>query len=145
MNLSLRNIDVVQRTFRAVAANGQDAAELFYARLFETAPHLRALFHYPIPDQAAKLMLTLHAVVDALDDFERIRPAVEALGARHRDYGVEAADYHAVGDALIWTLRQGLGDAFDRETEAAWTATYATLSTIMIAAASPPPQGTPDA
>jgi len=40
-----------------------------------------------------------------------------------------------VGAALIWTLSQGLGEAFTDEVETAWVETYNTLATTMKAAA----------
>ena len=43
--------------------------------------------------------------------------------------------YESVGIALLWTLEQGLGDAFDDETREAWATAYGTLASVMIAAA----------
>ena len=40
-----------------------------------------------------------------------------------------------VGGALIWTLQQGLGEAFTPEIEASWVAAYTALSGVMIEAA----------
>ena len=40
-----------------------------------------------------------------------------------------------MGQALLWTLDQGLGDAFDAETESAWTAAYTLLASTMVDAA----------
>jgi hemoglobin-like flavoprotein len=36
---------------------------------------------------------------------------------------------------LLWTLEQGLGDAWNRELKDAWTAVYVVLSGAMIQAA----------
>jgi hypothetical protein len=41
-------------------------------------------------------------------------PAVKGLGARH-SYGATAADYAVVGEALLWTLVQGLGESLIRK------------------------------
>jgi len=46
-------------------------------------------------------------------------------------YGVREKDYDTVGQALLWTLRRGLGEAFTTEVEAAWTNVYATLASAM--------------
>jgi nitric oxide dioxygenase len=40
-----------------------------------------------------------------------------------------------VGETLLWTLEQGLGEAFTPEVKEAWTEAYALLSGAMIAAA----------
>jgi hemoglobin-like flavoprotein len=81
------------------------------------------------------LMQTLTVVVNSLDKLEQIVPAVQALGRRHAGYGVREAHYTTVGEALLWTLEQGLGEAFTPEVRAAWTTAYGTLATVMIEAA----------
>jgi nitric oxide dioxygenase len=73
--------------------------------------------------------------VGGLDNLEALVPAVEAPGARHATYGTTAAHYAPVGEALLWTLGQGLGDAFTPEVEAAWTKVYGVLAATMQAGA----------
>ncbi len=41
------------------------------------------------------------------------------------------AHYDSVGAALLWTLEQGLGDAWTAEVKAAWAAAYALLAGVM--------------
>jgi hemoglobin-like flavoprotein len=82
-------------------------------------------------EQRRKLMQMLAVAVAALDRLETLRPALEALGRQHIDYGVENRHYSLVGAALLWTLEQGLGDEYTGSVRDAWTAAYTTLSTIM--------------
>ena len=77
---------------------------------------------------------TLSVVVRSLDRLEQIVPAVQALGRRHAGYGVRASHYDTVGQALLWTLGQGLGDGFTLELRDAWTEAYTVLATVMIEA-----------
>lgn len=126
-------IDLLQSSFRKVAPISEAAAGLFYDRLFEIAPEVRALFKSDMTEQGRKLMATLGAVVSGLRDPDAILPAVRALARKHVSYGVKAEHYAPVGAALIWTLEQGLGDGFDRPTREAWLAAYAMLSEAMIA------------
>ena len=58
-------------------------------------------------------------------------PHVKALGARHAGYGVTVAHYGIVGDALMWTLERGLGDAFTPEVRSAWAKVYGVLAGTM--------------
>ena len=44
-------------------------------------------------------------------------------------------DYDKVGEAFLWTLDQGLGDAFTSEVKEAWVVTYTTVADVMKAAA----------
>ncbi|HYU50793.1 MAG TPA: globin family protein [Candidatus Limnocylindria bacterium] len=112
------------------------ASDLFYARLFELDPKLAALFaETDMRRQGRMLMQTLAIVVKSLDDLSVVVPAVEALGRRHVAYGVQPDDYGTVGGALLWTLEQGLGEAFTPAARAAWAGAYGIVSSVMIAAA----------
>jgi hemoglobin-like flavoprotein len=61
----------------------------------------------------------------------QLLPVVRSLGARHVSYGVRDKDYDTVGQALLWTLRKGLGEAFTPDVEAAWSNVYAALASAM--------------
>jgi nitric oxide dioxygenase len=106
-----------------------------YGRLFEIAPEVRPLFKGDMTEQGRKLMATLAVVVGGLKDLDAIALAAQALAVKHVAYGVRAEHYTPVGEALIWTLEQGLGEAFDAPTREAWVAAYGTLSGVMIAEA----------
>ena len=128
-------IELVQSSFAKVAPIADTAAQLFYARLFEIAPSVKPLFHGDMAEQRRKLMAALGVVVKGLTNLEAVVPVAQALAVRHVGYGVKAADYAPVGEALLWTLQQGLGEAYTPEVATAWTTAYQTLSGVMIAAA----------
>jgi len=130
-------IALVRDSFAKVAPIAETAAGLFYGRLFETTPEVKPLFRGDMKEQGRKLMATLAVVVKGLDNLPAIVPVAEALARRHVDYGVLPEHYASVGVALLWTLGQGLGEAFTPEVEAAWTQAYTTLSGVMVAAAYP--------
>ena len=125
----------VQASFQKVAPIADQAAALFYARLFETAPELRALFTGDMEVQGQKLMAAIATVVDGLGEIEAIAPAVRDLAKRHVAYRVRPEHYKLVGAALLWTLEEGLGRDFTPTVRAAWTEAYGTLSEMMVAAA----------
>ena len=124
-------IKLVQDTFRQVAPIAETAAQLFYARLFELDPDLELLFKGNLSEQGRKLMQMLGVAVNGLDRLEQLLPVVQSLGTRHVSYGVRDKDYDTVGQALLWTLRKGLGEAFTPDVEAAWSNVYATLASAM--------------
>jgi len=125
-------ISLVQTSFAKVAPIAATAADLFYGRLFETAPEVRRMFPDDLAEQKKKLMTMLGMVVGSLIRLDQLLPAVRALGQRHADYGVTAAHFAPVGGALLWTLEQGLGEDFTPEVKDAWTAVYTVLSSLMI-------------
>ena len=128
-------VKLVQDSFAKVAPISQKAAELFYGRLFEIAPQVRAMFPDDMTEQRKKLMATLAIVVQGLNNLDAILPAASALAKRHVSYGAEPAHYPVVGQALLWTLEQGLGPSWTPEVAAAWTGAYTTLSVFMISEA----------
>ncbi len=130
-----QQIALVQSTFPAVVPIADQTTALFYARLFELDPSLRRLFQGQMADQRKKLTDMLAFAVNQLERPELLMPALRELGRRHVGYGVQDAHYATVGDALIWTLRQGLGPTFSTEVEAAWTALYKLISVAMRGAA----------
>jgi nitric oxide dioxygenase len=132
-------IKLVQTSFAKVAPIAATAADLFYGRLFEIAPQVRAMFPDDLSDQKKKLMAMLGFAVAGLSHLDTLVPAVQALGRRHVGYGVTAAHYTPVGAALLWTLQQGLGEAFTPEVKDAWATAYIILSTTMIDAANEKP------
>jgi hemoglobin-like flavoprotein len=127
-----QQIKLVQDSFAKVALISEQAAALFYGRLFEIAPEVKPLFGGDMKEQGRKLMATLAVVVDGLADLDAILPAASALAKRHVGYGVKPGHYAPVGEALLWTLERGLGAGWTRELAAAWTAAYTTLSQFMI-------------
>jgi hemoglobin-like flavoprotein len=125
-------ITLVQESFAKVVPIAATAADLFYGRLFEIAPEVRAMFPDDMTEQKKKLMTMLGIAVGALTRLDQLLPAVRALGHRHADYNVGARHFAPVGAALLWTLEQGLGKDFTPEVKEAWTAIYAVLSSLMI-------------
>src|ERR1700760_1831287 len=117
-------IKLVQESFAKVAPISEVASELFYGRLFEIAPSVRAMFPADMTEQRRKLMMMLAAVVNGLGNLESILPAASALAKRHVGYGAKPEHYPVVGSALLWTLEKGLGEAWTPELASAWTAAY---------------------
>ena len=130
-----KQVELVQSSWAKVAPNADQVAPMFYNRLFEIAPEVKPLFTSDIQEQGKKLMQMLNVAVTSLTKLDAIVPAVQELGTRHNDYHVEPEHYNSVGQALLWTLNEGLGEEFTPEVEEAWIETYVTLSTVMQEAA----------
>ncbi len=133
-------VNLVQQSFAKVAPISDQAAVLFYDRLFEVAPTVKAMFPADLREQRKKLMATLAVVVNGLGRLELVLPAASALAKRHVSYGAKPEHYPVVGGALLWTLEKGLGDAWTPEVADAWKTAYGTLSGFMISEAYGRPQ-----
>jgi hemoglobin-like flavoprotein len=124
-------VDLVQRTWRAVLPVGDTAAELFYGKLFSLDPSIQALFRDDLREQGRNLTSMISVAVGSLSRPQRIMLAVQQLGRRHAAYGVEPRHYELVGTALLWMLEHVLGEAFTPEVREAWTEVYNLLATTM--------------
>ncbi|MCW6053105.1 hypothetical protein K4039_24280 [Lyngbya sp. CCAP 1446/10] len=129
--LDITQVELVQSSFNKVKPIADKAAELFYQRLFELDPSLRPLFKGDMKEQERQLMTTLEFAVKGLRQPEKIVAVVQNLGRRHAGYGVQDEYYDTVGQALLWTLAQGLGVEFTAPVQTAWEEAYTFLSEIM--------------
>lgn len=130
-----QEITLVRQSFAQVVPIADQAAALFYARLFELDPSLRGLFRGDMAAQGKKLMQTIGYCVASLERLTTIIPVVRDLGLRHAAYQVRDEHYETVGAALLWTLEKGLGTGFTAETRAAWAKVYWLLAETMKAGA----------
>jgi hemoglobin-like flavoprotein len=124
-------IALIQTSWAQVEPIADTAAQIFYERLFATAPEVRPMFPDDLTEQRRKLMATLGMVVKALPKLAQIVPNVQALGRRHAAYGVAPEHYAIVGSALLWTLAPGLGESFTDAHAAAWAEAYGLLADTM--------------
>jgi hemoglobin-like flavoprotein len=130
-SFSTTHVAELRRTWALVEQIADEAAQLFYARLFELDPSLRLLFHTDPVVQRQKLMEALALIVTCADQPNAVLPMLSALGERHAGYGVREEHYASAGEALLWTLDQGLGLLHTREAREAWVATYQFVATAM--------------
>ena len=137
--MNTQQIELVQASFEMVRPIADQAAEAFYARLFEIAPQYRSMFKHDMKKQGAMLMSTLGLAVGSLKNLDAIMPAVRALGKRHAGYGVTPEQYQPVAEAFLWTLQHYLGEDYTPELQAAWVEAYTTLAGAMIEAAEAQP------
>lgn len=138
--------NAIRRSWRLCIPIAETVADLFYRRLFELAPQYRDLFSADMSAQKKKLIRMLAFIVksmewsdeqwaDEVNPDEDLMLVVLALGRRHTHlYRVPKEAYAVVGEALMWTLKQGLGDALDAKTSSAWALLYELLSKTMMMA-----------
>jgi len=126
-----RQKTLVQDSFASLAPLLEDAAALFYRRMFELDPMIRRIFPEDMGSQHRKLAQMLTAAVKGLDHLEQLVPVLQDLGQRHAAYGVSKRYYETGGAALLWTLEKGLGPAFTPELKEAWATVYAFLTMTM--------------
>ena len=123
---------LIQRNLDVVLDSAPDLAARFYAKLFQHHPELSSLFvRRPLAVQERMLLEAIAAVVDHLDDAPWLDQTLRVLGAKHVDYGVTDEMYAMVTSALIDTLRDASGQAWDEPTHQAWSAALAFVAERM--------------
>jgi hemoglobin-like flavoprotein len=123
---------LVQETWSQVEPIADQAAALFYHRLFEIAPAVKPMFaKTDMKRQGQMLMQALSLTVKGLDEPAKLMPVLQKLGERHASYGVHDEHYDTVGEALLWTLGEGLGKSFTTPVKNAWATAYALVAGVM--------------
>jgi hemoglobin-like flavoprotein len=118
------------KTFRGV--NPQLIGDIFYSKLFADNPSLRKMFPRQMNEQYQKLIDMLNTIVARLNSLHELADDIAAMARRHAEYGIKPAHYRLMGNALLWTLKQGLGRDWTPETEHAWTTCYNLLADTMM-------------
>lgn len=130
--LSTDDIEKVRDSFDRIWPISTQTAGLFYDRLFEIAPEVRPLFRHDIDEQKRKFIATLAVIVGSLDNTNKLVALTDHLARQHGDFGVRPAHYAIVGEALLWSLERGLGEAWTPGVAASWNKAYGIISTFMI-------------
>ena len=86
-------------------------------------------------EQRKNLLTTLAMVVRSLHTPEKIMRPAQNLAVKHVGYGVKPEHYALVGNALLRTLKKGLGAAHTPEVRDACVEDFRTLAGIMKEAA----------
>jgi len=109
----------------------------FYDALFARDPSLRAMFRDDLEGQGMRFMSTLKTIVNALDSEEELVAKMADLARMHQILGIQPAQFDTMGEALMETFTQLLGDAFTPELEAAWRKAYGRISQAMLQSIAP--------
>lgn len=133
--MNAEQIELLKSSWAKVVPIKDTAAELFYGKLFEMDPAVKPLFKGDMKEQGRKLMAAINTVVNGVDKLDTMVPILQEMGKRHVAYGVKDAHYDTVGAALLWTLGQGLGEAFTPEVKEVWTGAYGAIAGVMKEAA----------
>ena len=127
------NVELLEQSFKLVAPKGEALVSRFYERLFQKYPSVKPLFaHTSLAEQKKKLLASLVLVIQNLRRPDKLTEVLQALGARHVDYGAQPAHYDAVGENLLAVLGEFAGPAWTPEVKQAWTEAYGAITTIML-------------
>jgi len=110
----------------------QYSSKIFFDRLAEVEPSLGEQFSGETNVHSDKLATVLQIAVISVRNLDALVPMLKLLGSEYRSYGARPEYYEIFGDVLLWTLRQGLGEAYTEEVNEAWTTLYGIISEMMM-------------
>ncbi len=126
-----KQIDLVQASWEKILPFRDDAAALFYERLFELDPAMRRFFNDDMYEHGRRMMYQLGAAIGSLGRLQKVIPMLQELGIRQIQQSVQHGDYTTARNALLWTLEQGLAEEFTVDVRTAWNETYSLLTGVM--------------
>jgi len=127
------DLDALETSFDLIAPRGDELMDVFYARLFTTAPAVEPLFAAAdMRRQKAMLLRALVLLRQSLRDLDAIAPTLRGLGARHAAYGAQPAHYPVVGAVLIASMAEIAGLDWRPEYEDAWAEAYSIVAGAML-------------
>lgn len=122
----------IRESFDLIAPQADALVSVFYQKLFEDHPQLRAMFPIDMGEQKKKLLAAVGLVVKNVDKLDRIEPALKEMGTRHNAYGTLDAHYPIVRDTMLAAMAQVAGDAWNETYHDAWEAGLNAVAGIMV-------------
>ena len=129
--MSPEEVRLVREGWRSIVPIRDTFAELFFGKVFELDPSLRALFRNDLKEQGRNFVAMMSIALRHLDHPEKVLHALRELGQRHVRYGVREQHYEVVATALMLSLGVCACDAFTAEARAAWERAYGLLAGAM--------------
>lgn len=130
--MTSREIQLVCETLPLLRELSGPLGQLFYGRLFQRDPELRALFRGDVRVQGKKFTDMLTALAEGMGDLDQHRASLVAMGLRHVGYGVKPEHYERTAEALLWAMAQCLESEFTPEVRSAWRALISEVAVMML-------------
>ncbi len=134
-DLSARQIEIVKSTAPVLADHGIAITTHFYKRMLDAHPELNNIFntvHQATGAQPAALAHAIWAYASNIDNLGALSTAVSRIGHKHASLNVTPEQYPIVGEHLLASIKEILGDGVDEPVLDAWREAYAQLAKIFI-------------
>jgi nitric oxide dioxygenase len=133
--LSAQTIAVVKSTAPILTEHGETLTRHFYKRMFAHNPEVAPFFN-PAHQEAGKQQRALAGAITAyaanIDNLEVLGGAVELIAQKHASLMIKPEHYPIVGENLLASIREVLGEGATEEVVSAWEEAYGFLADILI-------------
>lgn len=133
--LNEKTMYVVKSTAPILQAHGEALTRHFYQRMFKHNPEVTPFFN--LSNQAAgsqqrALAGAIAAYAANIDNLEVLGGAVELIAQKHASLQIKPEHYPIVGENLLCSIKEVLGDGATDEVIEAWGEAYNFLANILI-------------
>jgi hemoglobin-like flavoprotein len=131
--MTSEQIKLIKKTWKIMmGVDPKIIGDAFYSKLFVDHPALRKMFPTDMEKQYVKLVDMLTSIIMHLDYHTNVdMDKLTEISKKHVAYGVKTVHYDMVGNALLWTLKKGLGFEWSQDVNDAWTECYRSLTNTM--------------
>lgn len=133
--LSAQTIAIVKATAPVLDEHGETLTKHFYKRMFAHNPEVLPFFN-PANQAGGTQQRALAAAICAyaanIDNLEVLGGAVELIAQKHASLMIKPEHYPVVGENLLASIREVLGDAATDDIINAWAEAYGFLADILI-------------
>lgn len=133
--LSPQTIAIVKSTAPILSEHGETLTRHFYKRMFKHNPEVAPFFN-PANQAAGNQQRALAGAITAyaanIDNLEVLGNAVELIAQKHASLMIKPEHYPIVGESLLASIREVLGEGATDEVIAAWGEAYGFLADILI-------------
>jgi nitric oxide dioxygenase len=133
--LSEKTISIVKATVPALQENGETLTRHFYKKMFERNPEVRSFFNpanQASGGQQQALAGAICAYAANIDNLGVLTSAVELIAQKHASLRIKPEHYPIVGENLLLSIKEVLGEAATDEVITAWGEAYQLLADILI-------------
>ena len=133
--LTADQLAVIKATVPVLQEHGETLTRHFYQRMFEHNPEVRPYFnpaHQRSGSQQRALAGAICAYAQHVDNPAALTDAVELIAQKHVSLGIRPEHYPIVGENLLASIKEVLGDAATDDIIDAWAAAYGALADIFI-------------
>jgi nitric oxide dioxygenase len=133
MNASQK--ELIKATVPILRTNGNDLISYFYQRMLSNNPELKNIFNMANQASGKQQNALSGAVLAYAENIENPTVLINTLkliGNKHVSLNIQPEQYDIVGNHLIGSIKEVLGDLATVELIEAWTCAYNELAQIMI-------------
>lgn len=133
--LSTTEIGLIKATVPILREHGLLLTQHFYKRMFQHNPELRNTFNMGNQQngtQQTALALAVLAYAENIENPGVLLPVLQRIGDKHTSLQITAEQYDIVGNHLLASIGEVLGEAATAELITAWAKAYAQLADLMI-------------